>query len=152
MKHTSELLKEKLRGSKGVGSLLDFVLLPRSPSGSQGRFKSKSFGNSNLPCLAAKRPTPLYASPKCLKLLRRLHLIDVAHPVSGPSHRPRAKQCFRLRLPLVSPPQTRPAPILRTLNQLCPQRVALDIARHRQNILLPAPLESEATDKISCSP
>ena len=66
----------------------------------------------------------------------RLKPIHTRHPVAWRLYRPRTEPGRQLRIPLGPSPSTRPLPVLRPPHQLRPQRIALHIARDRQEMLV----------------
>ena len=98
-------------------------VLPRPPARAQARLQPQAPGRARDPGGRAEGRGPVHAVAQGRKLHRRLRGTHPRHPVPGQGHWAFVeKRRSRAR-------QARPVPVLGALHQLCPQRIALDIAQ-----------------------
>lgn len=89
-----------------------------------------------LPNVRAERSTAAQAHANALDLLLAERLVDECQPVVRYGRGPARQDVGRGPRPVASAGQARPPPQLGTIHQARPQRVALDIPRDRQEVMI----------------
>ena len=107
-----------------------------TPARAQRGVQPKPLANPVDPRLLAEWAAALHTESEGLKLDRRLGAIRADDPVAESLHRPRAQPGHLGRVCLPASPQATPPPVLGPVHQLGPERIALHIPRHRQEMLL----------------
>src|SRR5690348_10456329 len=95
-----------------------------------------AFGGRGLPGTIAKRPAAAETFQQLRLLLVALRAVHQRAPARRTRHRPLAQKPAILRRAALAPPQAAPAPIFRTLDHLRPQRVALNVTRNSEKMLI----------------
>jgi hypothetical protein len=110
--------------------------LSRSASGAEHRLQTEPGRHRCLPRLRPERLAPLDAPKDRFLLARAKRPVDPSRPIPRPLDRPRS-QCGSLRRVLrPARLEAPPLPVLCPLHQVGPQSVSLDIAAHRQEMLV----------------
>jgi hypothetical protein len=106
----------------------------RSAARPEARFQAQRAGGVPDPGLAAERLAPLDAHPQARQFRVCLGAVYVRRPVRPAGHGAGVqKRDQRRRGPKT---QTRPGPVLRTLDQVSAQRIAFDIAQDAEQVLV----------------
>ncbi len=102
----------------------------------QRAVQAQLLGCSPHPRARSERPATLHTAPEGVQFRFRLRFIYPVEPVSWPLQRPRCEPRGCRAFALSSTPQTRPAPVLCTNDQIRAQRIALDVPAHDQKMTI----------------
>ena len=106
---------------------------PGPAAGAQRRLQAELLRRFFLQGRFPERCSPCYASPQRRQLPLRLRRVDMLQPVGRHRHRPRAQP---RRLLLLAQQRAGPPPLFRTLRQVRPQRIPLDVVPHGQQVFI----------------
>jgi len=107
---------------------------PRTARPSRGQVNPELVGRGLLPCLAAKREAFPQRLSHRLHLCLRLRLVDMIDPVGRRRNGPGGEPAAMARMPAM--PEPGPSPVFGSFSQVCPQRVSLDVATDREEMLV----------------
>lgn len=110
---------------KGVRNLL---LLARPSSGAEGAFQAEFLDHLGCPFIVAVGAAPLDTVADGFQFTRSERLVDIFRPAGAAGKWPRAEQPLSLGVALMPSPKTAPLPCLGSVDQTCPQGIALHIA------------------------
>jgi hypothetical protein len=109
--------------------------LPRPAARAETRLQAEPPRGLYHPPRTAERPAPPQTHAQALDLRFRLRRVDVHQPIVRPRHRTRIQR--RPGSPLVrGQRRTGPRPVLGRRDQMGAERVALDVAQHREQVLV----------------
>ena len=120
--------------NEGDSAVVSRRRTPRTARPSRGQVNPELVGRGLLPCLAAKREAFPQGLSQRLHLCLRLRLVDMIDPVGRRRNGPGGEPAAMARMPAM--PEPGPSPVFGSFNQVCPQRVSLDVAADRQKMLV----------------
>ena len=123
--HATDCPRRIGENSKGT-SLFDY---PLSSAWPDGVLQSQPLRRSHRPLIISQQSIPYNAQPHSLRLPLTHRTLNCRCPITGAIHRPlERRQCLLFRRPIG---QAAPSPILRRIDHLRTQRIALDVSAQR---------------------